>query len=638
MPLGKPVAPKPTQCNRYCTWSEWSSEGAEAALGGQAPKPSVPDTCGQRHAQLGAGVTPAKARVHKKASARVASVRLDGFRGVPGALEVHFGAVGSAPTSAIVFGENGSGKSSIVDAVEWACQGTVGRGFTRGMGRPQLVNAIRTDAKCSCYVSLSTGECISRVLSIDGEGLWHVRGDAPLAELCRVPMALKRADVLRFLDTPPEKRASLFVDHALADEGDGEQSRRPTDEQRAAREDLLAAKVLRRQAAASLARLLGVDPAPTESGDIDRMLLDRVYGGIPRQNWHRVTVPSKLEAALAEIEDLRLAVRQANRRCRALAGAEGSHPRRVRELSKILGDVSEWMTIAFATVTGAAHVRHIHVLFGRLSPSAIEVEIELAAGARYTPQQIFSEGYQDLVSLLFFLAIARAAAKRGQARILILDDVLQSVDAAIRVSIMNLIVRDFRDWQLLVTVHDRLWRTQLRDIFQRAGQPVAEIEIQRWEFDYGPRIAATTPGDLDSALWTALSDGDPATVCGVAGRLLEQICDRMSWTIPISVKRKRGDAYTLADLWPGTMKELKRTTAAPALAAIDTWLHLRNAAGAHYNEWAESLTSSEAEAFGFATLDLLAAVRCVDCKDWIERIGPKTYGCRCGKVSIRPTS
>jgi hypothetical protein len=122
----------------------------------------------------------------------------------------------------------------------------------------------------------------------------------------------------------------------------------------------------------------------------------------------------------------------------------------------------------------------------------------------------------------------------------------------------------------------------------------------------------------------------------VAGRLLEQVCDRPSWTIPISVKRKRGDTYTLADLWPGTVKELKSTTAGPAFATVDKWLHLRNVAGAHYNEWAESVTWVEAEAFGLATLELLANVRCDTCKGWVEPAGAKFYACRCGKTAITP--
>ncbi len=59
-----------------------------------------------------------------------------------------------------------------------------------------------------------------------------------------------------------------------------------------------------------------------------------------------------------------------------------------------------------------------------------------ARGERHVHRAIRGDEQQDLVALLYFLAVLRAAGERGQARVLILDDVLQSVDAGIRVALM----------------------------------------------------------------------------------------------------------------------------------------------------------------------------------------------------------
>ena len=85
------------------------------------------------------------------------------------------------------------------------------------------------------------------------------------------------------------------------------------------------------------------------------------------------------------------------------------------------------------------------------------------------------------------------------------------------------------------------------------------------------------------------------------------------------------------------MKALAKTTCAVAAQDADRWLHLRNAAGAHYNEWAESLSWTDAEKFGQAVLKLLDALRCPSCGLWVERTGNSSFACRCGEVSVTGT-
>src|SRR5690606_33941898 len=142
---------------------------------------------------------------------KVASVTLSGFRGVPGRLTVDFCGANGRPQSAIVFGENGSGKSSIVDAVEWACQGKVGRAATKGgPGHPRLLNVAATG--CNVDAVLGDGTKLNRRLVRDEDETTRVEGTPTPETLRGAPMSLKRADILRFLDTPPVRRGTLFFD------------------------------------------------------------------------------------------------------------------------------------------------------------------------------------------------------------------------------------------------------------------------------------------------------------------------------------------------------------------------------------------------------------------------------------------
>ena len=287
-------------------------------------------------------------------------------------------------------------------------------------------------------------------------------------------------------------------------------------------------------------------------------------------------------------------------------GVETLNPVRYRTqaalLAQVLDGVGDHLTAAFKAITGASHVERIDVVFGRSGPVALDVVVELTTGSRCFPQQIFSEGYRDLLAILFFAVVAQRAAEHGQARVLILDDVFQSVDASIRRGTVDYLLREFKDWQLIFTVHDRLWLEQLRNAYSRHNHTFVERELRRWSFESGPTVV-TAPSTLTTALQYQLDAGDPAGICSSAGRLLEQACDHLSWRLGTSVVRRVGDKYTLGDLWPGVSKACRKTSLGPVCNRVDELYALRNLAGAHYNQWAEALSLDEAERFGAAVLE-----------------------------------
>ena len=132
----------------------------------------------------------------------------------------------------------------------------------------------------------------------------------------------------------------------------------------------------------------------------------------------------------------------------------------------------------------------------------------------------------------------------------------------------------------------------------------------------------------------ANQQGDVETSCALCGLLLEAVCQRMSWVLCTSVTRRKDDKYTLGDLWPGVAKKLKKTNAAQCGEEVDKWIHLRNLVGAHYNEWAQSLSMSDAEGFCKAVCALYKAVFCKACYSWVEEKTNDDFVCRCGSVQV----
>jgi hypothetical protein len=447
------------------------------------------------------------------------------------------------------------------------------------------------------------------------------------------PISLQRSDIVRFLATPPEERGRLFVDHFLSTLKDALPS--AGSRVAVAKTELADLKAKRRDLMREVADRTGVKLETNYVELVQRAYFDGLSKRQYEDRYSRKAPPEGVRYA-REFERLGQQIAEKKRELSALepGKAPGLYEQRLRALAALLGSVDTPLTESFISVTGISWVKALKVVFGRVAALSIEIEIELKSGEVAAPEQLFSEGYQDLVAFLFFMEVTRAAAGRGQARVLILDDVFQSVDSSVRLAMLSYALRALKGWQLFITVHDPLWKAQVVDLMRQHNFGFSEVAIRRWMFDSGPLVLGDSPQD-NATLAEALEKGNVATICSEAGRLLEQVCDRLSYLLPISVTRRPGDRYTLGDLWPGIAKKLKNTTVGEIISRLNTWLHLRNMVGAHYNEWAASLAVSDAEQFGTSVLRLLEETYCNECRNWI-RESPEiaTWVCRCGRTAI----
>jgi hypothetical protein len=360
-----------------------------------------------------------------------------------------------------------------------------------------------------------------------------------------------------------------------------------------------------------------------------------VLGGETEAQWCQ-THP-RLPAAYAEernrYRELEREVSESREAAKQLPGAElQSHAQQVRRLGELLGDIDSSLTEALVSVTGYSFVERVEVMVGGAGALALQMKVHLHNGTSVTPEHIFSEGVQDLLAILFFLEVAKAAALRGQANVLILDDVIQSVDATVRRRLLQHITTDLKNWQLIITCHDRLWRDHVREALHKQDIQHREIAIRSWEFTSGPSITVGQ-SDPSTDLRHLVRQASPRSVAGAAGLLLETMCDRLSWTLPVTVTRTRGDRYTLGELWNSVTSKAKNSPElGMLLGEIDRIVSLRNQLGAHYNEIAESIADAEADRFGDLVLDLWDRVYCSLCSDYVSKEKSKTYTCRCGAV------
>jgi recombinational DNA repair ATPase RecF len=563
----------------------------------------------------------------------VRTLRISAFRGVTGTLHMDFGD-GDGPRALLLLGDNGSGKSSIVDALQFALQRTV----NMRTGQANLAAALAGGSASLPEVSveLADGSSFARTVWRTEDGKLrtqpqHVPGFAS------TPLVLRRSDILQFWETPPEQRQLVFMRGSMRPAGGGiVELPQQRDARLAAERTRIKAR--KREAIIAIAEQADVSPLdiPGDEQRFNEWVVERFLGGVdpatmrPRQR-RRLPAPlwQAIQAVRRHNQELRANQRERNRELPAPP---------VNVLAGVLAEASAEVTAAFREVSSSRAVTEIALSVGETSVVGLEVSATLANGQTVDPANVLSEANRDLLALLIFVGVARAAAERGQAKVIVLDDVFQSVDAPVRVGVMDYLLGLMRDWQWVLTAHDRLWREQLQDLLRRHGFDVASYEIVSWDLQQGPVLRSAT-GDPSAALRWALEQGEPVSIAVHAGRLLEQIVDVLSWTLPVSVKRRRGDRYTLGDLWPPVARELRRTTVASTVESIGRHLHLRNVLGAHANEWALSASLQEAVLFGESVLGLLGQVRCESCCRWLKRSPVRnTLTCGCGATQIGPAA
>lgn len=108
------------------------------------------------------------------------------------------------------------------------------------------------------------------------------------------------------------------------------------------------------------------------------------------------------------------------------------------------------------------------------------------------PQAYFSQSHLDTLGLCVFLALA--ARDRATETVLILDDVLGSVDEPHVERVIGMIYEVSGGFQhTIVTTHYRPWREKYRWGWLKPGQPCQFVELTGWAIDDGIRIISSLP-------------------------------------------------------------------------------------------------------------------------------------------------
>lgn len=238
------------------------------------------------------------------------------------------------------------------------------------------------------------------------------------------------------------------------------------------------------------------------------------------------------------------------------------------------------------------------------------------------PLNYFSEGHLDSLGLCVFLAFIKRFG--SDLKLIVLDDVLTTVDAGHRLRVARLLAREFADYQFVITTHDQLWAKELETVIPSAKS----VSLRRWSLDQGADCWQNVLSDWEYYEEQA-RNGRPQDAIAGAGRNLEKFLYQMRGNLGLAVPAKPDDDYTIGDLYPDFFKwvnkhPLERSDKpqfAQELKALENELdevwRLRNWSGAHFNRWAETVTPDEALSFVGAIRRLVTAFECPVCRSLV---------------------
>ena len=566
----------------------------------------------------------------------IADLHIQHLGGIPRELHLAFTKDGRA-ASVVLYGDNGTGKSSVVDAIEFVLQARV-----RRAGRPQevlkTVRSLAADQLPVIRAVLDDGEVVERCFADETQGDVSIEPAEPHPAFRVAPVALRRHDVTSFWDAPEDQRQVLFRAY-FQDPEQGSWIRLDEGEERRLSERRSRLKTQRRKRLEVLLEPLDAisSQVPLRSPEAFDAFIKRSFRETFGRNWPRsgpaaddARDSARFEAAVEvrrlthEILDVQQKLRKAN------AARVGQ-----TALAEVLTSATAEVGRAFNEISDVAFVDAVDLRAGEPGELSLKVRVRTSNGRVVRPEDVLSEANLDLLALLVFTSIAKAAAEQDQDRVLVLDDVVQSVDTPIRTKLLEYLAVHFADWQLVITTHDRMWRELAFDTLESQRTAVVGLDITGWSFLTGPMIRGYL-GDKVERLRRRIGAGDDATdICGAAGGALEEVCQQLSWRLPVKVVRDKRDQYMLGVLWPAVAARVREVGGGEFVAAVDRSRKLRNLVGAHYVEWAQSLSDAEARDFGKAVITFVEAVKCQQCGGWIRRRGAG-YACACDATRLPP--
>lgn len=255
-------------------------------------------------------------------------------------------------------------------------------------------------------------------------------------------------------------------------------------------------------------------------------------------------------------------------------------------------------------------------------------------GNEENPLLHYSESHLDTLSLCYFFALRRHEADmRPLFKMLVLDDVMHSVDADHRARIAEVLKEEFSDHQIVITTHDIHFFDALRRELGANGYHY--LRINNWDLERGP-VLGDPLTDFDRIMVAEEREKlGQETLAAAGGRFFEWLLKETTEALDVAIPARFKRGHDLGNLWPPLAAKLRRQKGFVAahdglVEALEQNSWVRNNCGAHFNDDPVPPTPEEVRAFAAMLASLYEALHCPNCRKFIGRQQNDDWRCVCG--------
>jgi DNA repair exonuclease SbcCD ATPase subunit len=224
---------------------------------------------------------------------------------------------------------------------------------------------------------------------------------------------------------------------------------------------------------------------------------------------------------------------------------------------KIYSEIQSGIKNAYLAIHPNEPIGDIELAVKEKRRASAKLDLELF-GKKGDPRALSSEGHLDSLGLCIFLAfIKKFNTKFG---LMVLDDVVTSIDSRHRQNIAKLIMNEFRDKQIIITTHDEVWFEHLRACQKAFGLEgnFINYEIINWDLVTGPQLKKA------KILWEEIQEdikrGDKIAAGNKARQYLERLLKEACNNTQAAVPYKLDGRYEIGDLFEAAKQRLQKLT------------------------------------------------------------------------------
>jgi len=285
------------------------------------------------------------------------------------------------------------------------------------------------------------------------------------------------------------------------------------------------------------------------------------------------------------------------------------------------------------------------------SKSGLNFRVDFHNRGLYPPCALHSEGHQDSMGLCLYFALSEYLTA-GVLDLIILDDVVMSVDADHRRKLCDLMQEEFSEKQFIITTHDRIWKQQLLNT--RVVNSENIWELYNWKIEIG------ATANRVKNMWEKIDESLAVNSVSLAAYYLrrggEEFFGRVCNALASSVVYRSDAKWDFGELLDSVIREFKCLICgaisvadeetrvelekkkeiiddAVRVAKIDQWAINRNI---HWNEMWTDFSVSDFKPVVEAFKRLFNSFTCEKCGEILQlcRVGnnKRRITCKCNAV------